>query len=120
MKIVVFILNIPWTLFALFLSAISLPMATRIMSDAVVVRVKSFWWHPAKGIRALTLGNVIMLGTKLQPHDLEHEYVHIEQHMREPFIHPFLAFIEIRKNGFRHSKYEKEAYERAGNKFVEL
>lgn len=51
--------------------------------------------------------------------DLEHELIHIEQHMREPFIHPFLAAIELAKNGPRNSKYEKEAYDKANNKYTE-
>lgn len=106
-------------LVALFLSAISIPISVRVKDGAVIIVAKSFWWHPAKGVRAFTLGNVIVLGPHTLPHDLDHEYVHIEQHMREPFIHPILAFIEVQKHGFKGSKYEREAYERAGNRFVD-
>jgi hypothetical protein len=119
MNVVGYILNLPWTLVAVLLSVISIPTSIQLKDGAIVIRTKSFWWHPVKGVRAFALGNIIVLGCKLLPNDLKHEYVHIEQHMREPFIHPLLAFIETRKHGFRHSKYEDEAYTRAGNKFVE-
>lgn len=86
---------------------------------AIIIHVRSLWWHPARGIRAFALGNVIVLGGKLLPRDLEHEYVHVRQHMREPFLHPILSFIELRKKGLKSSKYEREAYEKANNTFVE-
>lgn len=118
MKIIGYVLNLPWTLIAILLSIVSIPASLSIKSGAVVIKIKSFWWHPTKGVRAFALGNVIVLGRKLLPNDLKHEYIHIEQHMREPLIHPILAFIETRKHGFRHSKYEDEAYMRAGSKFI--
>jgi hypothetical protein len=103
---------------AFILSIISLPVSVNIKNGALVVKAKSFWWHPARGVRAFTLGNVIVLSPKLLPRDLEHEYIHVEQHMREPFIHPILSFLEIWRYGFKNSKYEREAYKKAGNKFI--
>ena len=58
---------------------------------------------------------MILLGPHLEPGDIEHELVHVEQYYREPFIHPFLYVCQSMKYGYRNNKYEIEAYERAGN-----
>ena len=113
-----YLLNLPWTLIAIILSIISLPVLAEIKKGVLILSVRSFWWHPARGVRAFTLGNVIVLSPKLLPKDLEHEYIHIEQHMREPFIHPILSFVEVKRHGFKDSRYEKEAYHRAGNMYL--
>ena len=118
MNIVKYMLNIPWTVMALLLGVVSLPRSLRIRDHALVVTVVSFWWHPARGVRAMTLGNVVLLGKSLMKNDLEHELVHVEQHMREPLVHPFLALVEVARHGSRDSKYEKEAYRRAGNVYL--
>ena len=115
MKYIKYLLNSPWTVLALILALVSLPKSLRVKQGAIVVETYSFWWHPARGVRATTLGNVIILGKKLEKNDLEHEYIHIEQHMRIPFILPFLTLIELLKHGSELSKYEVEAYSRAGN-----
>lgn len=39
--------------------------------------------------------------------------------MREPLLHPFLAMVEQLRNGPKNSKYELEAYDKAGNKFID-
>ena len=114
-----YVLNLPWTACAIILSLLSVPIHLNFNKNAIVIHVQSFWWHPSKGVRAITLGNVILLGSNLLRNDLNHELIHIEQHMREPFIHPFLAAMQLAKNGAKNSKYEREAYERAGNKFIE-
>ena len=114
-----YILNLPWTIIAIALALLSLPTSVRFDKHAIIINIRKFWWHPTKGLRALTLGNVILLGDKLLKNDLYPELVHINQHMHEPFVHPFLAAIEVAKHGFRDSKYEREAYEKASNKFVE-
>lgn len=119
MNYIRYILNLPWTTCATILSLLSIPSSLSFNKHAIVIHVKNFWWHPLKGVRAITLGNIILTGSTLQRNDLEHELIHIEQHMREPFVHPFLAVIELLKNGAKESKYEREAYDKAGNKFVE-
>lgn len=79
--------------------------------------MRSFWWLRiyAKGARAMAIGNVVLLGPKLEKGDLEHELVHVEQWQREPFVHLFLYWIELARKGYRNNKYEVEAYDRAGN-----
>lgn len=119
MKYVKYLLNLPWTLLALIVAILSIPISIDKNDNAIIVKVRTFWWHPSKGIRALTLGNVILTGRKILKNDLKHEMVHIDQHMREPLLHPFLAMVEQLRNGPKNSKYELEAYDKAGNKFID-
>lgn len=37
---------------------------------------------------------------------------------RQPFIHPFLYLAESMRHGYRHNRYEEEAYRRAGNCYI--
>lgn len=123
MQYIAFILNLPWTLIGIIAGLISLPRKVTIQLHplAIIFRVRSFWWYKwmpgVAKVRAMTNGHVIQLGPLEQPKDLEHELVHVEQFIREPFIHPVLYVFEGRKNGYRKNKYEDEAYERAGNKY---
>lgn len=66
----------------------------------------------------MTLGNVVLLGPKPLPHDLEHELVHIKQNVRMPFVFPFLNQYQLCRYGYRNNKYEREAYEKAGNQYI--
>lgn len=124
MKLIALILNIPWSIILLLASQLSKPLKVEIdkTSFSIIIYVRSFWWYswvPAqKGVRGMTLGNVILLGPKLLPKDLEHELIHIEQHQREPFVHPILNGLETLRHGYRQNKYEDEAYTRAGNRYV--
>lgn len=96
MNYIALILNMPWTLAGLILGLISIPRKIKFLfnSDAIVLRVRSFWWYSwlskAKGIRAMAVGNIVLLGQSILQGDLEHELVHVSQFMREPLIHPFL------------------------------
>lgn len=67
----------------------------------------------------MTLGNVILLGPRILKNDIEHELVHVQQHQREPFIHPILSAIETAKYGYKESKYEKEAYSKSKSTYIE-
>ena len=66
----------------------------------------------------MTLGNIIILSQRTLDRDLEHEIIHIEQYRRRPFIHPLLYFYESYKRGYVENKYEKEAYQKAKNKYL--
>jgi hypothetical protein len=85
--------------------------------------VRSFWWKARifrqKGVRAVTSGSVVVLGHDLLPRDIQHELVHVAQYRREPLIHPFLYTLESHRHGYRHNKYETEAYEQAENQYIE-
>lgn len=117
MNYIKYIFNLPWTVICIILSLLSFPTQINFKNHAILIHVLNFWWHPSRGVRAITLGNAILLGNNLEKHDIEHEFIHIEQHMRRPFIHPFLAAIELAMHGSKDSRYEKEAYKRAGNKY---
>lgn len=116
-----FILNLPWTILGLALAAISLPYKVAIKKHplAIVFYIKSFWWYAwlpsKKRMRGITNGHVIQLGPLEEKGDLEHELIHVEQAIREPFIHPFLYQWEVFRHGYRKNRYEDEAYRRAGN-----
>lgn len=115
-----FILNLPWTCIGVIAGIISFPESVpqfRKNPHTIVVKVKSFWWWSwfHKGVRAMTIGQCILLGPSTESFDREHELTHVEQYQRFPFIFPFLYYLEFFKNGYRNNKYEKEAYEKAGN-----
>ncbi len=119
-----FILNFPYTFIGLLVSIISLP---RLKIDfnarhlAIIIYARSFWWAFGymNGARAMAIGHVVILGPNLEKYDLEHELVHVEQHMRFPIIFPILNLIELFRVGYKNNKYEVEAYSRAGNLYKE-
>ncbi len=119
------ILNLPWTIIGKIAVLISLPTKISFNSKppALIYKVKSFWWYEwlpnMRGIRAMAIGNVILLSPNILDKDLEHELIHVEQAMRMPLIHPILYILENLKNGYQDNKYEKEAYEKAGNIYIE-
>jgi len=125
MGFIAFSLNLPWTLVGFILALISLPRNIQINAKpfTFVISVRSFWWqtwlphHTA--VRASSIGNVVLLGGDLLPNDLEHELVHVAQYERRPFIQAFLYVHESLRHGYRKNKYEIEAYEKVGNKYVE-
>lgn len=68
-----------------------------------------------KGLRATAMGNIVLLGPNLEDKDLEHELIHVEQHMRYPLIFPLLFWLELYRHGYRKNRFEREAYDKAGN-----
>lgn len=120
MRIAAFILNLPYTSVGLLCAFISLPKRISWNSGAFVVHISTFWWAFGymKGMRAATIGHVVLLGPNTLHGDLEHELVHVEQYKRYPFLFPFLYYIELFRKGYRENKYEREAYEKAQNEFV--
>jgi len=113
-------LNLPYSSLGIMIAVFSVPKLKINLNKnplAIILYVQGFWWTFAhmKNARAMAIGNVVILGPKLEPGDLEHELVHIEQWQREPFIQIFLYWRELWKNGYRNNKYEVEAYSRAGN-----
>jgi len=125
MKIIAFILNLPWTIIGLLVGIVSFPKKITINKKpmAFVFHGARFWWlswhSRLKYVRGMAVGNVVLLGQNVLPNDLEHELIHVEQIEREPFIHPLLYSIESFKKGYRNNKYEVEAYDRAGNVYLE-
>ena len=124
MQFLSFILNLPWTIALLVAGLLSLPYKLELHGSpfAIVIHVRSFWyyrWVPSqKGVRAMALGNVILLGPKLLENDFEHELVHIKQHQRAPFIQPVLNEIETVRHGYRQNKYEDGAYATTNSTYI--
>lgn len=118
MKKISFVLNLPYTFLGFLTAFLSLPRTIAINRSpfAVVIKVKKLhqviWWK--KGIRGITIGNMILLGN-IDGKTFEHELVHIKQFEKYPIIFPILYVLELIKNGYRNNKYEIEAYRVAGN-----
>lgn len=121
-KIIGTVLNAPWTLIGFLFALICIPTRVKIVNHAIVFTIKSFWWQFGylKGVRAANIDQVVLLGPKLDPQDLAHELVHVEQYMRYPFIYPFLYYYELATKGYRNNKFESEAYKRAGNTYGKI
>lgn len=117
------VLNIPWTIIGVVLALASIPARIRFeRPGAVVISVRSFWWQSwliqRRGVRAMSIGSVVILGTHLLKNDLAHELIHVEQAMRGPLIHPLLYVYQSLRYGYKNNKYEIEAYGKAGNRYV--
>jgi len=67
----------------------------------------------------MTIGHVVLLGSRVIDRDLEHELVHVHQYERMPLIHPILYWVELLRKGYRDNKYEVEAYRVSGSKYRE-
>lgn len=125
MKYVSSLFNLPWSVLGMLAGLVSLPSSLEWQTPHLgfVVKVRSFWWYTwlpkMSGVRAMAIGNVVLLGPNILQNDLEHELVHVEQAMREPLIHPILYWIETIRKGYRHNKYEEEAYSKANNFYKE-
>lgn len=124
MKVIAYILNIPWTLIGLLLALVSIPKRIRFIDGAVVFNVRSFWWANliwymrGHKVRGITNGNVISLGPLEEENDLRHELIHVQQYMRLPLVYPFLYAVEVIKHGSSpENKYEGEAYQKSNSVF---
>lgn len=123
MEIFSALLNLPRSFIGLASSFLSIPQKICISGKpfGIIIYVKSFWWYSwlpkKKRVRAMTHGNIVLLGKTADELDKLHEFVHIKQFQRMPFIFPFLYFLELIKNGYRMNKYEDEAYRISGSRY---
>ncbi len=124
MKAIGYLLNLPWTIIGILLALLSIPRKIFIREDAIVFRVRSFWWSffvprmNYRKLRGITNGNIISLSPLEERNDLAHELVHVRQFMQKPFIQAFLYWIEARKFGHGlDNKFEREAYETTGSMY---
>ena len=121
----IFLLNVPWTLTGVLAALLSIPRKVALSKypPAIIFYVRSFWWYRwipgQEGVRAMATGNVVQMSKWADDLDLKHELIHIEQCMRYPLISGFVLLVEIIKHGSYppRNRFEKEAYERAGNRF---
>lgn len=114
-----FILNLPYTFFGIIVALILRPCKFNLHRKpfAFIFRVRndSYGIGYIKGWRGVTIGNVVILNPREEENDLEHELIHVEQNARLPLIFPFFYYYELFRKGYIENKYEKEAYQRAGN-----
>lgn len=108
------ILNIPWNLSGILFAVISVPTRAQIHRPyALVFTVKSLWWAKLlpsyREVRAVTIGQVVLLGGEVKQRDLQHELAHVAQAVRAPLVQPVLYTVETIRFGYRSNKYEKEA-----------
>lgn len=126
MNILITLLNLPWSIIGLFLTLFSLPKKVRFSKNppAVIFYIRSLWWYrwlPSKrGVRAITNGHVVQMSDEADELDLKHELIHVEQNIRYPFVSGFVMLFEQILHGSLppKNKFEKEAYERSGNRFL--
>ena len=118
-----FILNFPYTIIGFFIGFVCFPKKVQWHKEqhVILIHVTSFWWVVGfmKGMRAMAIGHVILLGKNLEYHDLEHELIHVRQYDQAPLIFPLLYWIELARKGYRENRYENEAYRIAGNMYKE-
>lgn len=118
-------LNFPLTLLGLLIAFSSLPTGIHFNNKppAIIFSVNKLWWAKFwshyQGLRACAIGNVVILGPNILNRDLEHELVHIDQHMKLTLLYPILYWLETQRMGYRQNKFEKEAYRVAGNPYFE-
>lgn len=125
MKIIAFILNLPWTILGLLAVPVSMPKRVSFNKEsfALVFHEANFWWYSwlpdKKFVRGMNFANVIILGTIARPGDLEHELIHLAQFERYPFIFAFMYEFETFRKGYRNNKYEEDAHGKGGNVYTE-
>ena len=123
MTVLAFALNLHWNTRGILIEIVSLPsrMEFHRKPFALVIHVQSFWWQTwlqsHKGVRASSIGNLVLLSDRSAPNDLEHELVHVRQYEQRPFIQAFLYAFETLRHWYKKNRYEIEAYEKAGNKY---
>lgn len=126
MGFLIALLNLPWSAIGIFNAALSIPKKVKFSSKppALIFYVKSLWWYSwlpsRRKVRGITNGHVISLTDEADELDLKHELIHVEQHMRYPFISgPLFLFEQIRHwSDPMSNRFEKEAYQRSGSRFL--
>lgn len=125
MDLVIFILNIPWSLIGLFNALLSLPKKVEFRKKplAIIFYVRSFWWYSwiprFKGVRGIANGHVISVSDAADDQDIDHELIHVEQYARYPFIFSVIFLLEQMRNGVGpENRFEKEAYSRSGSRYL--
>jgi hypothetical protein len=123
MKYIRTALNMPWTAIGLIMALVSIPekISFKKDPDTLVINIKSYWWltwlEKKRGVRATTHGQCVLLGPTADDKDLAHELVHVEQHMKNPLLHPLSYWYETHIHGYKNNKYEVEAYARSKSRY---
>lgn len=113
-RIILLILDLPFTAIGLIPVILSGPYRFTLNRNpyAFIFKVRKLRGlvTGTKKTRAATIGHTILLGPREMKNDLEHEIIHVKQAERYPIIYPFLSGYELFRHGYRHSRFEKEAY----------
>lgn len=117
-----FVLNIPYTILGLIVALFLSPARLSQTTDprALVFHVRRAALFDAgymKKWRGMTIGHVVILNSRAEGGDMEHELIHVGQYAKFPIIFPFLYAIELIRNGYGGNKFEMEAYKEAGNRY---
>ncbi len=117
MNYLAYLLNLPWSLLGLCNAFFSIPVRIQIKKNALVFHSQCcglvhFYAPKAKGV---TLGNIIIVKKSAPQNITNHELIHIEQAMREPFLFQILYIVELLRKGYWKNKYEIEAYNRSNS-----
>ena len=117
MRIIAFILNLPWSFLGLLIGAISLPRSLKLdyKKFVLVIKVRQLWLSGliiGRKVKGLTMGNVMMLSDASISATYSHEMTHIKQFRKIPLLFPLFYCLEFVKNGYRQDQYEKEAYKK--------
>ena len=126
MDLLIILLNSPWSAIGIFNAILSLPKKIKFSKNppAIIFYVRSFWWYrwlPSRSkVRGITNGHIISLTDEADQLDLKHELIHVEQGMRYPFISGPLFLYEqiLHWSDPMSNRFEKEAYERSGSRFL--
>lgn len=114
MRLVLLILNLPFTLTGIIPMLLSGPYSFKLVKNpiAFVFKVKKSWWAFGymKHARAMTIGHIILMSPKELKNDFEHEIIHVKQSERYPVIYPLLYLYELLTKGVRQNRFEDEAY----------
>ena len=94
-SVILFLLNLPFTLAAIIPLILSFPHDFKLVKNPLsfVFKVKSFWWgfNYLRYARAITISHIIFLGPRLLKNDLEHEIIHVKQFDKYPLIFPMVT-----------------------------
>lgn len=126
MDLFIALLNLPWSAIGIFNALISIPKKVKISNNppAIIFYVRSFWWYrwlPSRNkVRAIANGHVVMLTDEADELDLKHELIHVQQAMRYPFVWgPLFLFEQCRHwSDPMSNRFEKEAYQKSGSRFL--
>lgn len=115
MHYIKYLLNLPWTLLGLCNVIFCVPYKVEFRKDAIVFRTLHLGLlqiYAPKG-KGYSLGNMVVVRRNASEKILHHELIHVEQHMRYPFICAFLYHYELLRLGYFNNKFEVEAYDRS-------
>ena len=113
-RIILFILDLPFTIIGLVPVVLSEPYSLTLNKNpyALVFKVRKLrgLFGVPKKTRAATIGHTILLGPRELKNDFEHEIIHVKQTEKYLVIYQPLYLYETLRHGYRKNRFEDEAY----------